>query len=295
MFKRLKFAKPKGPGYGISKNFYLTVLATRANLPSISSIVNPRGDGGAVVGYGVPLAAGTNRDDLHRPMARGAYAVTTPEKSTVLRCLVVSKEEAGFDSEAIIRSPQAQHFNAESLQRLRATWTLIQFCFESHHPAVGPALRFLFQAVARTAFLTDGTIADPLSRRYLLPTDLADMTSADGVDATHHVAVHSSEGVERIHCFTLGLQKFSLPEMEMPDVNPDQLEIAKSALLGVAQSILAGGLLSPGDQIGHRGLNLFVAEGGLDKGRWEGIPCLDLLPPKGKAIAEVLDTWALRV
>ena len=54
-----KFAKPKNPGYGISKNFYLSVLAGHAQLPSPDEIANPQGARGAVEGFLAPLMSGS--------------------------------------------------------------------------------------------------------------------------------------------------------------------------------------------------------------------------------------------
>jgi hypothetical protein len=61
-----QFSKPKNPGFGISRSYYLSVLLAKANLPSIFEIVNPKSEFGAVEGFGVPMAT-DEKEALRRP------------------------------------------------------------------------------------------------------------------------------------------------------------------------------------------------------------------------------------
>ena len=86
------FSRPKGPGFGLSKNFYLSVLLSRPSMPAPRLLVNPKGDGGAMPGFFVPLAAGATKADLDVPMARGVYALSSPDRKTVLRAMFMPRE-----------------------------------------------------------------------------------------------------------------------------------------------------------------------------------------------------------
>ena len=96
--------RQKTPGFGISKDFYITVLAATAQLPSILEVVEPHGAFGAIEGFGVPLSRDKQKEDLTRPMERGVYGLATRNRETVLRLVVIPKEEAGFDPAPFLRS-----------------------------------------------------------------------------------------------------------------------------------------------------------------------------------------------
>jgi hypothetical protein len=292
MFNAFKFGKPKTPGYGLSKQYYITVLAAKAHLPSIATVVNPKGESGAISGFGVPLSNTCSKDDLHIPMARGAYAIASLDRKTVLRCLVISKEEAGFDPVAFALSKEAEEIDAELVARIRGTWTLIQLSVESHDPMVAPALAFLVQISQRFGDVTDGAIADPVSRRYCLPASMAGGTDPTRIDAQFHIALRAARDSDWLRPYTLGLQKFALRELEIPDVAPELEPAAQSMLIGIAQRELDGQVLELGDRIGPKSAPFHVAEGGFDRARWEGIPCFELVPPPNRTTNEVLSEWA---
>ncbi|RYG49202.1 hypothetical protein EON79_02170, partial [bacterium] len=121
-----RFSKPKGRGYGISPSYYLSVLSSRPTMPAIRDVIAPKGSGGAVPGFGVPLTESTDKSLLEQPMARGVYAIASPDRKTLMRLTIVSKEEAGFDPEEFARSEFALTLPEEALARLRGTWLLGQ-------------------------------------------------------------------------------------------------------------------------------------------------------------------------
>lgn len=284
-----KFAKPKNPGYGIAANYYLSVLAGHAQMPSALQIANPQGEGGAAEGFLAPLMPGTSKEDLARPLVRGVYALASKDRKSVLKMRVLSKEEAMFDPEAIARSPLAATIDPEALARIRATWTLIQLTFETHDAMVSPALAFLYQALRRMAELTEGVVADPISQRYMLPGDLPKLTSEGNPDAVSHVSVRHFEREGVRTAFTLGLQKFALPEFEIRDLTPGDERAAEVVLLSVAQVLLNGDKIVVGDRAG----TFEVAPGGLDRGLWEGIAVYELIPPRGQSVSDCLKQWML--
>lgn len=290
------FSKPKTPGFGISAHYYLSVLASVARLPPILSIVNPQGDGGAVVGFGAPLSGPTDRSALSQPISRGIYAIASQDRKTVLKMMVLPKEEVGFDPEPVLRSSFGASLSAEAANRIRATWTLIQFSFESHDPAVYPALDLILDIAARMGQETEGAIADPMSEVYRLPQEVRAPHPPPGpVDARNFVSIRSIPTTSGVYAFTLGLQKFSLPEIEISGLLPGQETAVNGLLIGLSQTILLGNLLELGAKVGSKRNPFLVATGGLDRARWEGIPCLELIPGKGVSNAEALEEWSTEV
>ncbi|HEY0868441.1 MAG TPA: hypothetical protein VGE01_13735 [Fimbriimonas sp.] len=281
-----QFGKPKTPGFGISKGYYLSVLLSRATLPTIYQVVNPKQEEGAVEGFGVPLGT-DDKASLHRPLERGYYAVATKDRKTVMRMAVLPKEEAGFDPEVFARSPLAASADTDLVARVRATWTLAQLTFESHDPMVYEALDFQLRIAQRLAQLSDGVVADPIAQRYILPERLFHERTDPRIDVRDHVSIGFRARPEGIEAHTLGLQKFSLPEIQILGLLADEQEAAGRVLLAAAQSVLLGNLIEPGDRVGP----FQASEGGFDKAMWEGIPVLELLPPTTQTTGEALRRW----
>lgn len=291
----------KTPGFGITKNTYMTVLAAQAALPSILQIINPKGrevstsvpPDAALDGFGVPLSSNASKDDLGQPLMRGAYAVTTKDRKTVLRMLVLSKEEAGFDPGPFLRSSLAQSLDPETVARVSATWTLMQLTFESHDPMVYDSMKFLLAVCARTAELTGGVVADPISQTYKLPLEVFHQPQADArIDARDvvNVIVRQQPGIGN-WVFTYGMQKFALPELEMIGVGDIWVETARSMLITLCQGALLGKPYGLSDRVGDRACMLQVGPGGLDRGAWEGIECFELIPPTGRTLDDALAAW----
>lgn len=261
-------------------------------MPSIWQVINPEGEAGAVMGLGAPLMTGATKDALHQPMERGAYALATRDRKTVVKLLVLSKEEAGFDPEAIARNPIVAELNPEILNRIRATWTIGQATFESHDPNVYPALRFHLALVRRLGELTEAAIADPLSKRYHLPQELLRVGTSDtSVDVLDMVGFGTAHRPDGLHAFTLGLQKIALPELEITSLDPAISHLAGEFLLSVAQGVLRGNLLPSGTRLGSSAALFEVRQGGHDRGLWEGIDVMELLPPTHMTATDALEMW----
>jgi hypothetical protein len=292
LFNALKFSKPKGPGFGISRSYYLSVLSTKPVLPSIWQLINPQGEGGAIAGLGAPLMSGATKGALQQPMERGAYALATKDRKTVVKLLVLSKEEAGFDPEAIVKSSLADALDPEVLARLRATWTIAQATFESHDPNVYPAIHFHLDLMRRLANLTEGLVADSLSKRYLLPQFIlrpgTTDTSTNVLDLITFATSHRPDGM---HAFTLGLQKLALPELEITGLDPAVSKIAGDFLLSVAQGELQGKVITSGARLGSAPALFEARQGGHDRGLWDGIEVMELLPPTQMTATDALEIW----
>lgn len=256
------------------------------------TLINPKGEGGAVEGFGAPLAD-LPKEALSRPLERGAYAIASKDRKTVLKLLVLSKEEAGFDPEPFLRSALAAEMDPELLNRVRATWTIGQLNFESHDPMVYPAIDFQLAFAARFAELADGVVADPISRRYLLPSDVQQSVRADPkIDARDVVGLSHRVKDTGIHLFTLGMQKFGLPEYEVLGLEITDLRLAETLLMSLCQASLLGALASNGDRVGASGSEFELRDGGFDRGIWlDGMPVFELLPPTLKPVGECLRAW----
>jgi hypothetical protein len=292
-----QFSKPKNPGFGISKGYYLSILASHAVLPTVRELANPNAEAGALEGFAVPLQ-GSDKTLLERPMERGYYAIAAKDQKTVLKLTVVSKEEAGFDSEAFARSELAVGASSELLSRVRATWTLCQLTFESHHPMVYPALDFLLGIAKRLAELSEGTIADPISQRYLLPDQVfsprRERLSLE-VYAEEHIVPKFRLRPDGLQSFTLGMQKFAMPELEILNMFEGDEAAAAMSLLWLSQKMLEGTKIAEGYEVGDPRNPFEVRIGGFDKGLWEGIPVWELLPPTSSTTSDALRAWQAEI
>lgn len=244
----LKFSKPKTPGFGISGKFYLSVLAAKAPLPSMIEIVAPKPTNGAMPGFGVPLSRTATKECLQHPLERGAYAIAAPDQKTVIRMMLLSKEEAGFDPDACLLSSKISNLTPDMICRLRSTWTIMQLTFESHHPMVSPAIQFMTILAARLAFLTDGIIADPVAQVYRCPRSFPINTSSERIDVRDLCSVGRSHGFQSLQTF--GLTKLALPELMLEGVSPQHEPIALDLLMTVAQRVVDGTPVHHGDLIG---------------------------------------------
>ncbi|MCG9894043.1 MAG: hypothetical protein MH204_01030, partial [Fimbriimonadaceae bacterium] len=72
--------RPKGPGFGIRQDFYLSVLACSPRLPALVEVLNPKGEEGAVTGFGVPLRSDAPKDSIREPLIRGRYGLASPDQ-----------------------------------------------------------------------------------------------------------------------------------------------------------------------------------------------------------------------
>jgi hypothetical protein len=289
----LPFGRPKTPGFGISKDYYLSVLAATAPLPPLLSVVAAKGHGTALSGLPVPLAPGSTKSELARPLERGVYAVASPDQRTLVRLRVVSKEEAGFDPEAMLATSLGRSLDEERRERIAATWTILQLNFESHDPGVYPALDFFLALAQALADRTKGIVADAVSRTYKLPCEMVSpKPPGSPIAVQDFVAVGMAHEADGARAWTRGLLKFSLPELEVGGLAPQWAEPAERFLLGLSQSVLCGRLLGLGDLVGSPKVPLRVATGGFDRGRWGGLPVFELIPEGNVSADECLAAWA---
>lgn len=294
-----RFSKPKGPGFGIAKNYYFSVLGSSAVLPSISSIIHPdpkesygpMGTVAPVEGFGVPMVQGNDKSLLELPMQRGQFALSTKNQQTVLRLMVLPAYEAGFRPEPLLQSPLASALAPEVLNRVRATQWVMQVTFESHDPEVYPALDFFLQLARRISDLSEGVVADPLAVRYLLPNQLLlPMRYDPKVDSREHIGTHEAVLNGQSIVFTRGLVKFAMPEYALTGISADKVATAKGFLLGLAQGNLLGTLVKVGGHVPAPGGStvLKLVEDPSIATIWEGAPGLRLQSTSDKAVNDLL-------
>lgn len=294
-----RFSKPKGPGFGIAKNYYFSVLGTSSVLPSIASIIHPdpkesygpMGTVAPVEGFGVPMVQGNDKSLLELPMQRGQFALSTKNQQTVLRLMVMPAQEAGFRPEPLLQSPLAATLAPEVLNRIRATQWVMQLTFESHDPDVYPALDFFLQLGRRLADMSEGVVADPLAVRYLLPNQLMLPLRYDPkVDAREHIGTHEAVLNGQTVVFTRGLAKFTMPEYAISGVSASKASTAKGYLLGLAQSNLLGTLVKAGGVVpAPDGSSIIkLVEDPSIAAVWEGTPGLRLQPTGDKTFNDLL-------
>ena len=289
--ERLTFSKPKGPGYGIQSGFYMSVLTGIAHLPTLKAFVNPKGENGAIPGFAVPLR-GEDKSELEHPILRGTYAVASLDRKTVLKMLVMSTDESGFDPAPFLSSKAGQGLDPQVADRLRGAWHVIQFTFESYDPDVGPAVSFLLDVTEKLAQLTDGVVADPLSQVYRLPGVHADFPHPElGYRVLDVLQVKLNAGSGGLEIQTLGMQKFSLAELMFRDITPVAAEAATQYLLGLGMGVLKNGPMQPGSLVWESGFAFMLTESGIQPGVNGGVLTYELLPQKGHDTSQVLLDW----
>lgn len=284
----LRFGKPKTPGFGISRGFYVCVMASKAQLPTPSQVVDPRGDAGAVEGYIAPLGSGPPDNALQRPLECGSYAVSDLDKRTVLLLGVRPREEYAFDPRQVAEHANALGMSEELRLRLAATWWILQLNFESHDPMVYPALRFLQRVAARLGELTDGAIADPCSGVYRLPSEFEPVDDDLPLHAHQFVNVQAAQEAGGVRVFTLGMTKFVLPEFEIVDVPESFVPSAKQFLLALCQTVFLQGPVQIGQSVGSHKLPFLITEGGVHRKGAKGVAAYELIPPRNHTVEECI-------
>jgi hypothetical protein len=86
--------------------------------------------------------------------------------------------------------------------------------------------------------------------------------------------------------FTKGLAKFVQPELELLGVEEADLTEAARFLMSASQGVLSGFLVRNGSEVGP-----FEARvGGHNPAIWNNTPVMELLPPTGKSVSQLLKT-----
>lgn len=290
--KDLLPSKRVPPVAPLSKDYYLTVMAARQPLPIMAAIAAPKGANEAVPGFIVPLSSGAEKSDLARPLARGTYGIASPDQKTVLRLTVVPTDEVGFDAAAVAQDRMADRLGQEDRARLAATWTLLQLQFESFDPALFPALSFFLQVAQRLTELTDGVLADPLSRRYLSASEIYHVPPPGlSLNMPDVIGIHVRPDGDRFALATAGMAKVSHPELDLPGVGAEHVELAELFLLGLAHGVWRGQPLELGALVGEAEGLFRLIPGGRDAGWWGKTVPYELTPENHSTAGGALEAW----
>ena len=266
------------------------MLAAKAQLPALLEVVRPKGGDGAVDGLGVPLQSGAAKEDLAKPMERGVYAISTADQKTVLKLRVFSREEAGFDPDAVLASPIGSVLEDEARDRIRSTWTILQLTVEAYDPALYPALDLLAQVAGRLGVLTEGVIADPLAGQYRMPEHFpSHKMPGEPFEVRDYVSVVSLLGVGNWQLTTAGLVKFAQREIGIAEVPDEWTGPASALLLSVAAGVMKGKTLEPGDRLVSEN-GWIIAESVNSAPQLGGAELLELLPLRG-TVGDALGEW----
>lgn len=282
-----KFSKPKGPGFGLSKSLYISALASKASLPCLLDVVNPKGERGAVKGYGIPFNKNATPDSLRQPLSHEPYLIASPDKKTLVRMIVVSEADSGMRTDQILDSPYGQTLSPDIRNTIAAVWTLFQFTFESHDAGVKASMDFMVALACRVAELTDGVVADPLRRSYLMPKEY----QLGEFDVENHFNVMEHREGEDVYLVTLGMLKLNLPEFEIGPILNQDLLLGKAILFYLIRETFEKGPWSDQDRIDRTSLTLSAGSSLHDF--WGRTAVLRVVPPVSQSLTESLNQWTL--
>ncbi|MCG9894042.1 MAG: hypothetical protein MH204_01025, partial [Fimbriimonadaceae bacterium] len=199
----------------------------------------------------------------------------------------------GVDPRLLLETDHGRTLPTEVSSRIIGAWNILQLTFRSFDPAVYPALDFLLACSSRLARLTDGVVADPIAEAYRLPAEIpAPHDPGRPFTRSLHVSLQSRAEGGLLRLFTRGMRKFDLPEFEIVELTPDTAEKGAAVLAALADLSLSGRGLKAGDALNLDGLRVLLAPGGLDRGLWEGIACLEVLPEGPEPMSRSLTSWS---
>lgn len=251
-----KFQLEKGPGYGISQNFYLVVLSPNPVLPAARQVVNGKAEGGAIPGVIAPLTESGPPQILNEPLHPGLYAISSIDRKTLIELRVQAMADSPFDPVVLAESDLGRGLDPEVLNRIRASWTISQLRVKTFDPQVHPSMLMTLGVAARLGQLAGGVIGDPMSLRYLLPENVLTLNpaAAGTKRSSKRELPYSIETVVSVHSelsrtstqvlqqiVAYGLERFDLPPIGFTELPVECLPMAKSVLLSLCRDVLISG------------------------------------------------------
>jgi hypothetical protein len=153
---------------------------------------------------------------------------------------------------------------------------IFQFTFRSHDPEVVPAVEFLLELVNRLGLLVNGVVADPICQRYIDPVKVfVQPRSSTQVNVIEHVVIMKRAYASGVAWYTLGLQKFALPEFEIVTTAGVSEAVITPILVEASQNALQGKSFADGLRLVVGGVAVTVKQGGFDA-VWNGLPVWEL-------------------
>jgi hypothetical protein len=131
----------------------------------------------------------------------------------------------------------------------------------------------------RLAEVGDGCVHDPAAQRFFGPGTWRITDPLAEVDVREHVTVHAvgAESSEGAWIHTHGLIKFGRPEFEIYDVPENMASGTAAALNDLAQYVITGAFVAPGETVGDPSVPLRAHPGERDPEHWGEIPVLELV------------------
>lgn len=277
----------------IHRSFYLSVLAGHGGLPTLLQIVNPDGSNSALKGFGVPLAQGASKDLLNQQIAAGAYALTTPDKLTIIQMTVSSLSDVKeFQLPSNQRDLEATDLIGEKYERARKATHIISLFFKGYNPDVLASVEFLLGIASRIGKLTNGVVADIMAESYRLPEELRISDRLDPrVDFREIATIKAIRLGDGVWVSTRGLSKFNLPEYEMYGIPDDLVDTAFKMLVAAGQQTLLGVPLRAGESAYSVQYPMEIAEGTKQRDAWGDRETLEISDPNEQSAKIGVQSW----
>lgn len=263
----------------------MVVALTNQELPSLVMLANPSGAEGAVPGMAGPADEKPSAENMLVPLREGQYAAISPAGGICSLHI----ERATPESEPLSIEPEmleASGLTQEMLDKFnRPVWRAI-LQMEAPGNDVREAVIFATRVAQRLAFLGDGVVMDTCAYRFFGPEGWPVEEANPEFDARGHVHIHTVLDGGWFH--THGLIKFGRPEMETYDVPPELAAVAFATLLDIAQYVITGELIEPGQTCGDPSQPFYAREGTKNREEhWNEMAVLELVDvdERGKPVA----------
>jgi hypothetical protein len=243
--------KAPEPAFEINRNFYLSVLLGPGGRPAPSSWINPDGSNEAVAGFAAPLNQDKNADLLSQPIADGSYVLATKDRKTLVQADFF--QLASVPQFQVPSDPAAQalvDLVGEKLWRAERAVGLATLVFKGYSPDVYESVRFLLDAAARLAALSDGVVADPLAETYRLPEDFSQANPLDArLDFRDVCSIKAFAENGGVWVSTRGMSKFNLADYEVYGVGEADVTQIGEMLVLAGQEALLGSPMPVGETV----------------------------------------------
>ena len=271
--------KAPEPAFEINRNFYLSVLLGPGVRPTPLALVNPDGSNDAVQGFAAPLNQDKDADLLSQSIADGSYVLATKDRKTLVQADF-------FDMSAVpqFRLPSEPGAQAmvdlvgEKLWRAERAAGLATLVFKGYSQDVYESVRFLLDAAARLASLSDGVVADPLAETYRLAEDFRQAAPLDAqIDFRDVCSIKAFAESGGVWVSTRGMSKFNLAEYEVYGVAEAEVTRVGETLVLAGQEALLGAPMPIGERVSTPMGSLETMHGAKNRDKWGDRSTIELL------------------
>jgi hypothetical protein len=263
----------------------MVVSVSAQQLPTLVGLANPSGAEGAVLGMAGPASGEPSPENMLAPMQEGDYVAISPAGGICS----VAVQRGDPEAPGLSLPPgtlEASGLTEEMLAKFnQPAWRVI---IEMASPGneVRDTVIFATRVAQRLAALGDGVVMDTAAFRFFGPDGWPVEEANPDFDAREHVHIHTESESGWMH--THGLIKFGRPEMEIHAVPPELSVVAFSTLLDIAQYVITGPLIEPGQTCGDPSQPFYAREGTKNRAEhWQDISVLELVDvnERGKPVS----------